>query len=372
MNSPTTSCPSETKQRHTLPMTTFPFPRALLATLSLSVCIAASAQQPAPWLRPDRGIWDVGAGFEFALKESKALKVRRSLSGIACNKNATGERICLMAFDEGTQARYATLQANQMVPDPQPLFLRPGTAELDAEAAATDGRYLYVTGSHSAKRGDCSRNPSSRHVVRLTLDPATGRGLPTSLSHSSRLWDTMTTVPVLKDHVGERHCLGSEPGQQGINIEGMAVRGERLYFGFRGPVIEGEAWVLSVNAAALFGDADTTPELNRVALGASRGIRDMVAVDGGFLLLAGPDDGKAHRGIPWTLSWWDGQSSATLAAVPRHLATLDLSAVALRACDTELKPEAITVLEESAQNYRVLVLSDGMCDGGPLTFTVPR
>ena len=38
----------------------------------------------------------------------------------------------------------------------------------------------------------------------------------------------------------------------------------------------------------------------------------------------------------------------------------------------ELKPEAITVLEESTSAYRVLVLSDGMCDGGPLVFTIAR
>ena len=355
-------------------MTNLPFRHGLVTAVSVFSLLygaATSAQQPAPPVRPDGGLWSVGAGFEFGLKGKKALKTRRSLSGIACNVNATGERVCLMAFDEGTQARYATLQANQMVPDPAPLFLRPGTAELDAEAAATDGRYLYVTGSHSAKRGDCSSNPASRHVVRLTLDPATGRGLPTSLSHSSRLWEIMSTIPVLKDHVGERQCLGSEPGQQGINIEGMAVRGDRLYFGFRGPVIEGEAWVLSVNAAALFGDADTTPELNRVALGANRGIRDMVAVKDGFLLLAGPDDGKAHRGIPWTVSWWDGKSTTSV-ATPRPLATLDLSSVALRACDDELKPEALTVLKETEHSYQVLVLSDGMCDGGPLAFTVPR
>lgn len=355
-------------------MTPSPFRLLALSTLGLASLfhsVLATAQSPAPLLSPSGGIWQTGAGFEFALKEKKALKTRRSLSGIACNVNATGERVCLMAFDEGTQARYATLQANQLVPDPQPVFLRPGNGELDAEAAATDGHYLYVTGSHSAKRGDCSSNPDSRHVVRLTLDPATGRGLPTSISHSSRLWEVMSTIPVLKDHVGERQCLGSEPGQQGINIEGMAVRGDRLYFGFRGPVIEGETWVLSVNAAALFGDADTTPQLNRLALGANRGIRDMVAVKDGFLLLAGPDDGKAHRGIPWTLSWWDGKSSASV-ATPRLLATLGLSSVALRACDDELKPEALTVLADTEHSYRVLVLSDGMCDGGPLAFTVPR
>ena len=357
------------------PMKPFSFRHCLVTTVSLSsllYCAVASAQLPAPSLRPDGGVWNVGTGFEFALKENKALKARRSLSGIACNKNTAGEPICLMAFDEGSQARYATVSPGQLTPDPQPVVLATQPGELDAEAAATDGKYLYVTGSHSAKRADCSSNPSSRHVFRLTLDPATGRGKPESLTESGRLWDIMTTVPLLKDHVGERQCLGSSPSQRGINIEGMAVRDARLYFGLRGPVIDAEAWVLSVASSALFGSADAAPQLSRLALGPNRGIRDMVAVEDGFLLLAGPDDGKASQGVPWTINWWDGQGNTASAAVPRRLATLDLSAVALRACDTELKPEALAVLEQTAQNYRVVVLSDGMCDGGPLTFTVPR
>ena len=57
---------------------------------------------------------------------------------------------------------------------------------------------------------------------------------------------------------------------------------------------------------------------------------------------------------------------------PRLLAALDLSGVTLRQCDKELKPEAITVLEETPTAYQLLVLSDGLCDGGPLAFTVPR
>lgn len=352
-------------------MTTLPFRHALFATLGLIIGAHAFAQPPAPLLRPDGGFWEVGAGFEFALKKSKALKTRRSVSGVACNRNAANERICLMAFDEGTQARYATVRPNQLVPDPQPVVLASGSEELDTESAASDGRYLYVAGSHSAKRSNCNSNPGSRHVFRLTLDPTTGRGQPESLTESSRLWDIMATLPVLKDHVGERQCLGSEPSERGINIEGLAVRDDRLYFGFRGPVIDGEAWVLSVNSNALFDSADAAAQLNRVALGTHRGIRDMVAVDGGFLLLAGPDDGKTSQSLAWTISLWDGKNTEAL-VVPRLLATLDLSAVALRPCDAELKPEAISVLEESAHSYRVMVLSDGMCDGGPLSFTVPR
>jgi hypothetical protein len=54
------------------------------------------------------------------------------------------------------------------------------------------------------------------------------------------------------------------------------------------------------------------------------------------------------------------------------LAVLDFSQVKLRPCDAALKPEAITVLKETPSAYQLLVLSDGMCDGGPLVFTVPR
>lgn len=54
------------------------------------------------------------------------------------------------------------------------------------------------------------------------------------------------------------------------------------------------------------------------------------------------------------------------------LAALDLSTVKLRKCDGEIKREAMTVLKETLDAYQLLMLSDGMCDGGPLAFTVPR
>ena len=45
-----------------------------------------------------------------------------------------------------------------------------------------------------------------------------------------------------------------------------------------------------------------------------------------------------------------------------------------RPCDSKdkqkpgeaIKPEGLAVLSEDAESYQVLVLSDGMCDGGPL------
>jgi hypothetical protein len=129
--------------------------------------------------------------------------------------------------------------------------------------------------------------------------------------------------------------------------------------------------VLAVNADALFTGGEPQAAVTSIALGAHRGIRDMVAVKNGLLLLAGPDDGAANKGVGWTLAWWDGKASAQT-VTPKVLAALDLSGVKLRNCDEELKPEAITVLEETAEAYKLLVLSDGMCDGGPLAFTVAR
>lgn len=367
-------------------------PRSLLAAsiaLALVLGSAAAAQTSPPVVKPTSRLWDSGAGFDFDLNKKKTKKTRQSLSGMACHRDATQQHICLMVFDEGAQARYAYVRANALAVDPEPVVFRAIDGELDAEAAATDGRYFYVTGSHSAKRGDCSSNLNSRHVIRFALDPATGRALrqPPGASEvaladsvdTGRLWHIMQTEPELGAYVGERKCLGTEPppkapklkGQQGINIEGLAVQGGRLYFGFRGPVIQGTARVLSVDADALFTGADPHPVVTRLALGQRRGIRDMVAVKDGLLLLAGPDDDTASQGVGWTVSLWDGKSNPGVVQ-PRQLAALDMRDVKLRPCDAEIKPEALTVLEETPQTYMLLVLSDGLCDGGPLTFTVPR
>ena len=374
-----------------LPVSSSRFFSLLLLVVSLALGVGASAQQLPPRIQSDSGPWDSGAGFQFDLKKKKIEKTRQSVSGMACNLDTQKRRICLIAFDEGGQARYAYLDNKTLSPDAEPVVLRDTDEELDAEGAATDGQYFYITGSHSAKRNDCASNPGSRHVLRFKLDPATGRALRSPASggslvnyaDSGKLWQIMQAQPGLAAHVGERKCLGSEPpdkapalaGQQGVNIEGLAVQAGRLYFGFRGPALQGVAQVLAVDADALFSlDAarDVKPKLTRLALGPNRGIRDMIAVKSGFLLLVGPDDSPASKNAGWIVAWWDGQSAPDQIVQPKVLAALDLSRVKLRSCDKELKPEAMTVLEETPKTYRLLVLSDGMCDGGPLVFTVAR
>ena len=367
----------------------------LLASVLTGISLAAVAASP-PMIQPDSALPTLesdAAGFGAGLKPKKQLQVRQSVSGVACALNAKQQRVCLLAFDEGAQGYFARLDGATLTPFEKPVTLIPGDGELDAEGAATDGRYFYVLGSHSPRRSNCSARPDSRHIVRFARDATTGRAakpgfiasainnlidpsVPAGYADSTKLWAIMQALPELAPFAAEGKCLGDNGA---VNIEGMAVQGERLFFGLRGPVVDGAAAVLSVDTEALFdpaGRAAPKAALTMLALGAHTGIRDMVAVTGGFLLLAGPDDERAsQKSVNFSVWFWDGRQTPDRPGPPataRALATLDTRQVALRSCDHELKPEAITVLQESAQGYRLMVLSDGLCDGGALMFTVPR
>ena len=366
---------------------------AVTVLLTLTRPVGAQDNAAVPQIQPETGLPALGdepAGFAAELKRKKQLRVRQSVSGIACALNAKQQRVCLLAFDEGTQGYFARLDGAVLTPVGKPVTLISGDGELDAEAAATDGRYFYVLGSHSPRRSDCSARPESRHVVRFARDPETGRALkpgvvtraintvmgesaPAGFADSTRLWAIMQAQPALAPFVAKGQCMGDNGA---VNLEGMAVQGGRLYFGFRGPAVAGAATVLSVDTDALFdptGRADAKAVVSTVALGAHTGIRDMVAVTGGFLLLAGPDDERAsQKAVDFSVWFWDGRSAGTQRLPARPLATLDVQRVALRSCDDELKPEAITVLRETARSFEVLVLSDGLCDGGPMRFVLPR
>ncbi len=156
------------------------------------------------------------------------------------------------------------------------------------------------------------------------------------------------------------------------------MRGGQLHFGFRGPSVDGRVPVLRVEAGPFFEGGDAQPVLTWLRVGAQRGIRDLHAVDGGLLLLVGPDDDEPKGTARWSIAFWDGTAAAGVVR-PRELAVLDLAGVdaAAGGCRDEkvpkaVKPEALAVVGGDARHYRVLVLSDGMCDGGPLVFTVPR
>lgn len=352
--------------------------REILKPAKFFHCLASALLLQTPLLAavptvvPADAPWDAGAGFEF---QDQPKKTRRAVSGIACALNAKQENICLFAFDEGVEARFARIGAGRVTPLPGGVTLgKPGT-ELDAEGAATDGAYFYVTGSHAVKRKDtiCTAPPNSRHVIRFKRDAGSGLALytqqdakrPDGYQDSERLLSIVMAQPLLAKYQPASTCLGAG----GLDVEGLAVRSGRLYFGLRGPGGEGKAFILSVDAAHFFSGEDAQAAVATVTVGQKRGIRDMVATGDGILLLVGPDDVEANKDAGWVILHWDGSAQAAQA---KELAALDLSRIALRDCDKESKPEAMTILRAEPKHYELLILSDGMCDGGAMRFNVAR
>ncbi|MEP7299748.1 MAG: DUF3616 domain-containing protein, partial [Burkholderiales bacterium] len=249
---------------------------------------------------------------------------------------------------------------------------------LRATVKVVVGDILRLLAAHAVKRGSCKSNPTSHSAVRFRLSATDGpppQTAVTELVRTTRLWDLMQKDPYLKLHM--EGCLGDGAGgtsaqmrsRPGINIEGIAVTGGRLYARFRGPSEDGFVPILSVDAQTLFEGGNAEPKLDRLPVGTRIGIRDMAAANNSILLLLGPDDHEAGAEAVWTVAEWTPGTTAP----PRPLASLDIRRKDIGdACFQAIKPEAIAMLEESASTFRVVVLSDGVCDGGPLIFDLAR
>jgi Protein of unknown function (DUF3616) len=260
------------------------------ALVGAAMIFSRTAALPDDQIRPVSGPWEAGK-FEFHKKQKKT---RQALSGIACPGKPGSGSACLVVFDEGTIAHYVVLSPDGYTIDNTEVSLIDSDGELDAEAAATDGTFYYVTGSHSTKRGDCQSNPDSRHLIRFAVG-ADGKGIDAGgrlveYKETDALWRLMKSRSELKDHVGK--CLGAE--QEGINIEGLAIKDGTLHVGFRAPTADGTVPILSVDAKAVFESAEPPTQITMLRIGKGRGVRDLAVVHDGILVLAGPDDDDAN------------------------------------------------------------------------------
>ncbi|MGR8925294.1 DUF3616 domain-containing protein [Rhizobium leguminosarum] len=304
-------------------------------------------------------------------------KTRRSLSGVACPVVVDGKHICLVAFDEGAEARTIAINETEYEARKKSIDLGPDDSEMDAEAVAADGAYYYVSGSHADKRDPCKVNEGSHRLVRIAYDPATGLPIRKSDGKLQDVEDGFDITKVLNDNlrgsVGK--CLGSEEG--GFDIEGMAAYDGRLYFGLRGPTAPdktaaggGIAYVFEAGASPSLVTQDNARDPFRIRMAGGRAIRDMASVDGGILLLLGPDDD--NRDVGWSIALWkvDEEADREVPVNTIDLGPLDLSGAKRAQCDKEVKPEGMAVLtshsEGSGEVYRLAIFSDGMCDGGPM------
>lgn len=303
--------------------------------------------------------------------EARRLKESEDISALACaDADDAGWRICLLVADDVRYGHFLALQ-NGVLHLGATLDLVPSrlegdkVKEMDAEGAAYvrhgSRGYFYVTGSHGAARGDAAYQPGRFRVVRLLYDPASGSVLRAQTSDKLAPW--FLRFRALKPYACRRGHTCKPLDQKGANVEGLAEKDGMLFFGFRAPTDLGMAYVLEIAPDALFGRSTARPRLRPVNLGIGCGVRDLVAVKGGFLVLAGLDvSEQPQRSYRSFIHFWDGRSETVT-----PLGSLASS-------DKGGKPEALLVLSDNPgqADYSILVLSDGVAGGAPKVYAVPR
>ena len=236
--------------------------------------------------------------------------------------------------------------------------------EFDGEGVAYADGAFYVIGSHGHPRK--AREPdkvkakitASSQVVRVRLKSTVGQPLSANdvrdIQRSSKLRDIIAAEPSLKRFIDRRL------DDNGLTIERIAVVGNRLFAGFRGPTLDnGRIPVLSVSLAALFESGARDPKLFLLPLGKGRGVRDLAVFGDGLLILAGPTGDEAG---PYSVYWWNASSENV-----RYLADITKASGA----DDDRKPEALLPLDRGSSGLRVLVFFDGEKEGAPRVVVIP-
>lgn len=297
--------------------------------------------------------WHI-AGFENSL----------DLSGIAA-ANATQ---CLIGSDESFYIQPGVIHpSKKRIESRKPIALKisgkPKKAEVDVEGIAfhPQDQAYYVVGSHGVGKKKADFQPDRHSVHQVPVDPASG-GIREDGIRQTSLLPWLERTPELAAHV-------KKPLQQnGLNIEGLTVSNGRLLFGLRAPNKDGHACIIEAAPRDLFDAKPDKLVVHRVAIGEHRGIRELAAVHGGFILVTGNASAEASKKITETLAagpdthfeilFWDGKSTTTtrIAKLP----------------DNGGKAEGLLVLSDTGTHLDLLVLFDGLPGGEPLEVRLHR
>ena len=208
-----------------------------------------------------------------------------------------------------------------------------GDKEIDIEALSIDRDRLWIAGSHSLVRpkpdpdalsqdflkdlATIVRRPRRYLIGRLALSDGGGKIL-------SPADGTAPCLPFEKAGNSLTRALGSDrhlspfmdlpDKENGLDIEGLAAKGDALFLGLRGPVIRGHAVILQIELE------DTKSGLKLGRIGAGRapyrkffldlgglGIRDLTMEGEDLIVIAGPTMGLTG---PWAVWRWKKALSA--------------------------------------------------------------
>lgn len=257
---------------------------------------------------------------------------------LACDETAGLER--LRHVGNGRYAEHAHLALADF-------FHLPGGTkeEMDIEGLAVAEGYLWIVGSHALKR-DKPKDDDRRDGEALARMERLEREANRFFLGRIPLAEEAAGVFSPRAALGERHAasLGGGkrsrgllrwlrkdphlapflalPGKEnGLDVEGIAVRGERAWLGLRGPVVGGQAVVLDL---ALKETAHARLKPRRLESGrryrkhlldtAGLGVRDLRLDGDDLLLLVGPT--MALEGTALVLRWKGAVQDETEGLVP--------------------------------------------------------
>jgi uncharacterized protein DUF3616 len=261
---------------------------------------------------------------------------------VAGDETPTLERLVLDAAAAPTRAgRQRSFRLCDLVQLPGP-----GNGEADIEGIAHSGDWLWAIGSHALVRrrpkpvhdedkvvrrlGKLRRDPNRYVIVRLAVQLGVDRRPePVRVSRDGRR-SALVGAPgaenlldLLRADTHLAPFLAIPARDNGFDVQGLAVVGDRLYVGLRGPVLRGWAVVLEVLPV----QDPTDP--GRLALGifpegaryrkhflelGGLGVRDLCPDGDDLLVLAGPTmdlDG------PVRIYRWHGACRVTMPEVVR-------------------------------------------------------
>jgi hypothetical protein len=241
--------------------------------------------------------------------------------------------------------------------------------EIDIEGIACEGDAVYVVGSHSCKRAVPDPTESYERNREVIADVASesqrDRLFRCSWKADAGIEQTnLRSVIECADSDNPLRLFSRIPSKEnGVDIEGIAVKDGLLHIGFRGPVLR-DNWVPLLKCK--FAPTISQSELVFVNLG-GRGCRDITPVDDGFLILAGPvGDGPGSYQIylwdgvdclPGRRQWGQPGQIKQLGELPMYANT---------------KAEGLALLKERDSDYEVVIIFDGVKNGAPARFRIAK
>jgi Protein of unknown function (DUF3616) len=246
---------------------------------------------------------------------------------LACDETASIERLRRVADGRFGDHQHFVLSTLADLP-------AGAEGEMDIEGLCADDGFLWIVGSHSRKRSkpkrdendrttalekmeEIEREPNRYFLGRVPLVEEAPELFSPSRSNGER---QAAWLKLGKRHSAIERWLADDPHlgpfltipskENGFDVEGLAVRGNRVWLGLRGPVLRGHAVVLDLEivekAPGRLKARRTEGERRyRKHLLDTRGlgIRDMRIEGDDLLLLVGPT--MSLEGPAFVLRWRD-------------------------------------------------------------------